>query len=250
MFQPSHMPVSHFTREQITEISRGRTIKIRPSKPDPVVGIVKRYGEQFVRWEAACKEHDRIKRGLRERDRGWAQIGLPDEIAKVFTFGTTFTSVAHLRARFRSVIAYRRRTIKQANSLIRKRGLENFKGFEEIPLERNRMKQEIETLLVCQPLLERQLVREERRLLRIQTKSGLLKAREARGAAFRNLSQTIKKLSKCQPQSIDGALALIQYMEMAMRHADRSRAVSFEQDAADQAAILARARNYLKRKAA
>jgi hypothetical protein len=236
---PSSGSGRRFTKAQIADISRGAMIRVRNPKPDPVVSMVAKYAalnESLVEIAAMSAE---AKERLPEEDRGWFYMSPPEELRNVFgyEFKFRFSSLSHVRSKFREMRANRRRQIKKSKALIRRNKGKSL--FPEIELELAGFQHELSLLLGLQPAFEKTFIREKSRFSRVQKKAGLTEARAASRAAILKLSRLSEKINKAKPQTVDGALAMIQYAEIRIQ-----RDGQFD-DGDDVTVIVRRARTFL-----
>lgn len=207
----------HFTKAEILDITRGaKVVKARGAKADPIIDLIAKADRAMDRHIKAANALFDVKEKLAPEDRGSAHVYPIDETAvfREFGHGYCFTSEAHIGKMFRLRRRHARNRIAQSRNSLKnlKPGHRSADIKCQLEASIDSAQRLIAALLKFEEPQKRAFREEERRLRKIQTSAGLLKARAENNAALKAVRELTLKIAKLKPASREGALAVILYV--------------------------------------
>lgn len=203
-----------FTKGQIAEIMRGGSgVKVR-SKPDPVMALIKKadavldeyYAVVNEAWGARWKIEDK-----HDHAEG-PSVYIPDELLNVeWSRGHAFQSIAQINKQFSVAQCQAQQRIDDAQKSLKRPHhpqivRELHAGIESARRALKLLRKHRTTVLNA--------FRAERdRLQKVQSKVGLIDARAEVRRVYKMLQAVTKELSNTKPQTLQGAVKAMQYVE-------------------------------------
>jgi hypothetical protein len=215
MLQLPQGKAARFSRAQIADITRGAKARVRVRR-DPVLVLVAKADKVLDRYYVTTAAVFEAKYKLPKHDRYHAEVNIPDDLLNVeWSNGFGFKSEAHIDKQFKGATARARFRIRQSKGELRK--LRPGHGAANLKLQLEQMiASDLRALGLferCKQPLKAAFRRENRRLLKVQNKVGLVAARRVHHRTFAQLVQITKQISDTKPTTTEGALAILKYVE-------------------------------------
>lgn len=206
---------ARFSRAQIADITRGGKARVRVRR-DPAAALVAKADKALDRYYVTAAAVFEAKYKLPKHDRDHAEVYIPDDLLNVeWSNGFGFKSEAHIDKQFKGATARARFRIRQSKGELRK--LRPGHGAANLKLQLEQMivsdRRALALFERCKQPLKAAFRKENRRLLKVQNKVGLVVARRDHQRAFARLVQITKQISDTKPTTTEGALAILKYIE-------------------------------------
>lgn len=210
-----------FSKTEIAEISRGTKRSVKKAvKPDPIIDLIKQADAALDEYIGAIIEKFEAEDRLGKDDRGYPHVDVPEELVNIYGYWTpafSFTSETHIEKQFENAISCWRKRLRDERRGVRRLRKEKKSGWQQFVREAEQRVSSLDRKIDWVPKFARPLKasfkKEAARLRKVQTAAGLVKARERSKRATAALASTTKEVGSRRPQSVEGALAVVGYVE-------------------------------------
>lgn len=213
---PQSSPTARrFSKKEIADISRGATVRRRPSKSN-IISLVALADKALDQYTDACNDVFIALHKLPQADRTVMPfVDVPEDLKRVWVSDFKFSSEKHIRRQFRAALKRERFVHRTEKAKLKK--VWTWNGAEQIKREIEQRlpsyERNIAALLKQEDVVVRAFRKESRRLHVLQKKAGLLVAREKRRAAWLQLVRLTAKMAEAKPTTLSEAIAVVAYVE-------------------------------------
>jgi hypothetical protein len=203
------------------------TPTLQPHLVDPVITLTASADRLLDEYIKARNAVEIAEAKLPARDRRWPSVAAPDLglFRGEWSSGFLFSSERHIDREFQRVTKRLKDEIKQGRG--KKLSGQLAHEYNE-RIARNQMV--LAALPKFKGPLKRELRQEQRRLLKVQKKAGLIDGRAKKNKAWRALNHITWKIVRAKPVTTQGALAQINYVQIRLSRIDLAEFFSDNSD--------------------